>query len=50
MGDWEILPVDLGFGKTSKMILEFVETEPEIGIKDIVIVEEGWFRVGQKGG
>ena len=50
MSDWEVLPVNLGFGKTSEMILEFVEMKPEIGIEDIVIVKEGWFGVGQKGG
>ena len=50
MGDWEILPVDLGFREALKMILEFVETEPEVGIEDIVTMEKSWFGVGQKGG
>ena len=50
MGDWEILPVDLGIREASKMIFEFVKMEPEVGIEDIVVMKEGWFGVGQKGG
>ena len=50
MSDWEVLPVNLGFGKTSEMIFESVEMKPEIGIEDVVVVEEGWFGVSQEGG
>ena len=45
MGDWEIFPVDLGSGEASKMILEFIETKPEVGIEDIVIMKEGRFGI-----
>ena len=42
----KISPVNLGFGKASKMILEFGEAEPEVRVEDVVVMKIRCFGIG----